>query len=296
MLLGLIAFLAFAAIVVALVRNWQKVSDYSWDLSPGWLALGVALVGIGYTWNGLVYSRSVEWLSPEHPPRRAAVSIWARSLLARYIPGNVMMVVGRAVMSSQWGVPKRVTLAATVYEQIVGLGVAAIAALTYFGIYGNPGDRRLAWVLVGVPAILVVLHPRIFRPLSARLLRAAKRPQLDTLFDGRQVMRLVAYYVAGATVTCLGIWALLRAAAGAQIGGPLEVGLAFLVAYAVSFIAFIFPSGIGVRDGILALLFARHLPGGAGGPALAVAVGLRFALIVIELVFVGIVTLLGRRR
>ncbi len=295
-LLGTIGALAVLAIAFALIRNWTKIADYQWHLSPAWIAAGCAIVLLSYLANGLTYARSVEWLSPDHPPRNAAVSIWARSLLARYIPGNVMMLIGRAVMAREWGVPKRVTLAATVYEQILGLGMSAIAAAGFFALYGNPGDSRLVWVLLAVPLILVALHPRVFRVLSARALRVIKRPPLDTQFGERQVMKLLGYYAVGATLMCIGVWALVRAAAGPDIGSPLEVGLAFLLAFAISFIAFIFPSGIGVRDGILALVFSRHLPGGAAGPALAVAIGLRFALIVIELVFVGVATVVGRRR
>lgn len=111
-------------------------------------------------------------------------------------------------------------------------------------------------------------------------------------------MALLGGYTGGAVLICLGVWALVRSAAGPAIGGPLEISLAFLLAFAVSTLAFISSpsSGLGVRDGLLALLFARNLGGGSTGPALAIAVGLRFALVVIELIYVGVATIVGRRR
>jgi len=222
-----------------------------------------------------------------------ALSIWARSMIARYIPGNVMMIIGRAVMAREWGVPKRTTLAATVYEQVIALGLSAIAAIGYVGIYGNPGDPRLMWVLLAVPVVLLVLHPRIFHEVSARALRMIRRPPIETRYTEGQVARLVVRYAIGTAILCVGVWALVHAAAGTDSGGPGEVGLGFLMAFVISFVAFILPSGLGVREGILTLVLSRHMPTGV---ALAIAVGLRFALTVLEVVFVSIATLVGRRR
>lgn len=285
--------IVIAALVVALVRSWGRVSKYDWRLEPGWIILGTLLILGASTFNGLAYCRSVEWLSPVHPRRALALSIWARSLLARYVPGNLLMVVGRAVMFHDQGVPRGVTVAATVYEQALALGIATAGAVGYLALYGNPGDGRLLWLLAVVPLMLAGLHPVPFRRMSGWALAKFGRPPLETLFSGRQVGLLGLLYTCGTVPLVVGIWALVRSAAGPAAGNPLEVGLAFLLAFVISFLVFVLPSGIGVRDGIFALALSRHLPGGV---AIAVSVGLRFALIVIELLFVGLAVLAGRRR
>lgn len=291
--LVVLGVLAIAALGYALWRNWDAVSAYEWHLRPSWLVLGAVLVILSYTWQGLTYTRSVEWLAPKHPPTRVHLAIWAKSLIARYIPGNVMLVIGRAVMARQWGVPRRTTLAVTVYEQILGLGIAAIGAIGYVAAYGNPSNPRLMWVLLAVPLILLSLHPVPFRLLSGFALRLIRRPPLETVFSERQILILVLRYAVGTSLLVVGVWALVRSAVGPEVGGPFEVGLGFLMAFVISFVVFILPSGIGLRDGLLALVLARHLPTGV---ALAVSVGLRFALIVTEVIFVGLATLAGRRR
>ena len=288
-----VVILVVVALGFALARGWDKVSQYDWGLEPGWLVLGAILFIVAYAMNGLAYCIAVEWLSPVHPNRRVALSIWARSLLARYIPGNVMMVVGRAVMAHDEGVPKRATLAATIYEQALALGIGAVAAVGFLAGYGNPGDSRLLWLLLVVPVVLVCLHPVPFRKLSSWVLRRTGRPELETLFTGRQVIRLLVCYAAGTAVLLVGVWALLRSAAGPGIGGVVEIGLAFMFAFVISFLAFIVPSGIGVRDGILAVALARHVPGEV---ALALSFGLRFVMTLLELVFVGLAVFVGRAR
>lgn len=289
---AIVVVLVIAALAWALIQGWDKVSKYDWDLRPSWLGLGAVLIMLAYATNANVYSRSVEWLSPVHAPRRVAVSIWARSILARYIPGNVMMIVGRAVLSHDHGVSRRVTLAATLYEQALALGIGSIGAVLYLALYGDPGEGRLLWLLLVVPVVMFCLHPKPFRFLSSWALRKLGRPPIETLFSGRQVFTLLGLYAAGTLPLMFGVWAIVRAGVGADAGGPFEVGLAFLLSFVISFLAFVLPSGIGVRDGIFALALTQHLPGGV---ALAVAVGLRLVMVAIELVFVGLAVLVGRK-
>jgi uncharacterized membrane protein YbhN (UPF0104 family) len=58
-------------------------------------------------------------------------------------------------------------------------------------------------------------------------------------------------------------------------------------------LAFVFPSGLGVREGAFALALARNLPGGV---AIAVSAGVRLVLTLAELVFVAAAVLLARSR
>jgi hypothetical protein len=58
-------------------------------------------------------------------------------------------------------------------------------------------------------------------------------------------------------------------------------------------IAFIFPSGLGVREGAFALALAQNLPTGV---AVALSVGTRLVLTLVELVVIAVLVLLGRDR
>ena len=60
-----------------------------------------------------------------------------------------------------------------------------------------------------------------------------------------------------------GVWLLVRSAAGPEAGGPAYVGLAFLLSFAISMLAFVFPSGLGVREGAFALALAQNVPAAA---------------------------------
>ncbi|MCU0307191.1 MAG: flippase-like domain-containing protein [Thermoleophilia bacterium] len=292
--LGLAAgLLVLAALGWTLVRGWSTVSTYDWELSPGWLVAGVVILLGFYVVTALAYEEILSNLHQPLPPERVTVSVWAKSLLGRYVPGNVMLVVGRVVMAEATGVPKRVTLAATAYEQVLAIGAAASGALLIVLEHGSAPVGAAVWLLALIPVSLVVLHPRVFRPASTWILARVGRAPLVTFLSGRQVVLLLGWYVVTTVMLGAGVWTLVRAAAGPEAGGPIEVGAGFLLAFVVAMIAFIFPSGLGVRDGAFALVLAQNIPGSV---AVAVAVGVRFALVLIELVFVAGAVLWGRRR
>ena len=276
----------------ALVDGWSTVSSYDWDLEPGVLVLGILVLLAFYLTSALGYGAIVNRLHHPGPRPLVTLSIWARSLLGRYVPGNVLMVLGRVVLSHEQGVPRRVTLAATVYEQALSLGVAAAGGVIWIAAFAGDGDARL-WLLALVPLGLVLLDPRVFGPASSWVLRKAGREPLPRLLATRPLLGLLGWYAGIAVLGGVGIWLLVRSAAGAEAGGPAFVGLAFLLSFAVSMIAFIFPSGLGVREGAFALALAQNVPGSV---AVALSVGARLVLSLVELAFIGAVVLLERRR
>ncbi|MEQ8833788.1 MAG: lysylphosphatidylglycerol synthase domain-containing protein [Miltoncostaeaceae bacterium] len=275
----------------ALVRGWEGVRAYDWDIRTAPFAAGTAVLVVFYLASGLGYLLILERLQRPAPPRLAMLSIWARSLLGRYVPGSVVMVVGRVVLSHERGVPRRATAAAMVYELVLSVGVAAAAAVLFVVVYGLGGPA--VWVVAALPLGLAVLHPRIFGPVSAFALRKAGREPLPRLIGGRDLLLLGAWFGVIAALLGLGMWLLVVGAAGAGAGGPVFIGSAFLMSYAVSMAAVIVPSGLGVREGAFALALAQNVPEGV---AVALAVGARLILTLVEVAFVAVVALAGRRR
>nr|WP_217914259.1 lysylphosphatidylglycerol synthase domain-containing protein [Miltoncostaea marina] len=279
----------------ALVDGWSSVSAYDWDVQPGLLAAGVATLLVFYLAGGLGWAAIVRLLHGPDPPAAVHMSIWGRSLLGRYVPGSVLMVLGRVVLSADRGVPRRTSLAATVYEQVLSLGVAAAGALMFVAAAGEDaaGTDGRVWLLLLLPVGLAALHPRVFGPVSAWALRKARREPLPRLLGGRALAALVGAYAAIAVLLGLGVWLLVRSAAGPGAGDPLFVGSAFLLSFAVSMVAVIFPSGLGIREGAFALALAQNVPGGV---AVALSVGVRLVLTLVELAFIAAVAVAGRRR
>lgn len=146
------ARVAQAAIVAAsayflaayLARSWGSIQGFDWRLDLRWLvASGLVFLAYYFAQAGLwwLLLRGCGVRSPSWP----AASVWGKSILARYVPGNVFMFVGRAWMShSQGHAVERVT-AAMLYEQALGVcgALLAVAALFPFWEY-RPGATALS--------------------------------------------------------------------------------------------------------------------------------------------------------
>jgi hypothetical protein len=218
--------------------------------------------------------------------------VWSLAQLARYVPGTVVMIVGRIELGRRIGVPRRVSLAASVYEQALLLATAAIGGAVFLLTLSDARPAGELWLVALVPVGLALLHPRPFRAIADRGLRLVGREPLTDVLSGREVMSALCWYAVSNACVGLAVWMLVRAAAGPEAGGAAFVGTAYLLAFTVAMLAFVVPSGLGIRDGLLALALTENLPGGV---AVAISIGVRLALTVIELGFVGIVLAAERR-
>ena len=277
-----------------LIRSWGSIEDFEWTFDAGWLALsGVAFLlfyfaQAGFWWL-LLRGCGVE--SPFWP----AASVWGKSVLARYVPGNVFMFVGRAWMSHAQGHAVERVSAAMVYEQAIGVCSALLTLAVLFPFWEyHPG--LTAFSLLAIPVLIALMHPRIFGPLARRALRLFRRPPLEVTMGFGAVLGVMSLFVVDWFVAGAGAWLLARAITGLGVDALPLVIVANALAYVAGMVAFFIPSGIGVREAVLTASLSKELPAGV---ALSWALVLRLWVTAIELVFVGLVVgieLLVRRR
>jgi len=285
-----LAAAAVAFVGLALGRSWEEVQAYEWTLSPGWLVLSALAFLAFYVMQALAWWMLLRSFDLRVPARWAAAA-WGQSILARYVPGNVFMALGRALASQRRGLGLRRVSAAMVYEQALAFCAALVTVGLLFPFWSYR-PRVTALSLLGIPLLLALLHPRVFAPLADRVLHALGRDRLGVELSFGKVGALLCYYVAAWFVAGLACWTLARAVndAGADLLPTVTVAFAF--AFVVGMVAFVFPGGLGVREAVLAAALGGAL---GAGVALAWAVLLRLWQIAVEVVFVGLVTLVERR-
>lgn len=290
---GIVAATAYF-LATYLVRSWGSIESFDWKFDAGWLALSGVVFLVFY------FGQAGFWWMLLHgcgapSPFWPAASVWGKSILARYVPGNVFMFVGRAWMSHSRGLSVERVSAAMVYEQALGVGGALLAVAVLFPFWEyRPGVTALS--LIAIPVLIVLLHPRVFGPLAGWALRLLHRPPLEVTLGFGAVLGMLVLFMLGWLVAGVGAWMLARSITGLGVGSLPLVIVAYALAYVAGMVAFFIPSGIGVREAVLAASLSRDLPGGV---ALTWALLLRLWVTVIELVFVGLVVgaeLLVRRR
>lgn len=281
----------FLAVFIA--TQWSKLPDYDWEFRPEWLLAAAVAIAFFYALQCEAWLWILRALGEEIDSRTGR-SIWGRSLIARYVPTNALMVVGRVVMAERRGVSKRVCLASIVYEAGLAIATAVMAGAYFVITLPSLEDQPARYgVVVVVPVALAVLHPRIFHPLADFALTKLGRAPLPVTLPFRRVLEFVLVYAVAWLAIGFGLVAFAASLHPLDAEDVAYAAAAYPVAFCVAVLTFVVPGGLGTRDAALALSLAAVLPGAV---ATAIAVGFRIFQTAIELLYVGLSTFLGRGR
>jgi glycosyltransferase 2 family protein len=292
-----IAVVVFGFLVLTVVNQWAEIQDKGVHFHVLWLVPAFFFLGLFYMLSALGWDLILRFLGYRLGVGRAQVA-WGQPLLARYVPGSVLYVLGRVLLSERAGVKRRVTIASIVYEQAIS-ATSAIAFAAYFLIdHPDLQGQPLRWaVLLVIPVAIALLHPRVFGPLANRVLRAFGREPLPEVISLRGVLTLIVYYLAVWGVVSLGMYSVARSVTNIPftLDEVLTAGSAQAVGYVAALVTLVAPAGLGIRDAAFAWAVKGAVPGNSFAVGSLIAIAVRFVLTAVELIFVGLVTALGKR-
>jgi hypothetical protein len=290
-----IAILVFGFLVLTVVDQWAEIQDKGVHFHVLWLIPAFIILPIFYALNAVGWDLILRFLGYRLGAGRAQVA-WGQPLLARYVPGSVLYVLGRVLLSERAGVPRRLTIASIVYEQALQATSAILVAAYFLISHPDLQGQPLRWaILLLIPLLIALLHPRVFGPLANRVLRAFGREPLPEVMSLRGVIAVMAFYTLNWGVIAVGIWCVARSVSGISAGDILVVGSAQAFGYVAALVTLIAPAGLGIRDAAFAWAVKVATPDNSFAVASLIAIVVRGVLTVVEVIYVGIVTLMGRR-
>ena len=254
-----------AAIIVFLVRsvaaNWDRVREFDWSLDPGFLVLSVALFIVSYAMLPWIWSRVLK-ATGYSIGFGLAWNIYFYSNLAKYIPGKIWTILGVSYVAGKYGIPPRASAASAVFAQLYSL----LSSIVFFSVLCILTEFRtdiagIAWLVPVVLALLTAsLFPEPLERAANAVLRRLGKQELDVAFSTRDAVRFMFLYLLWWGFTGIAFGLFVASVAGwGQVNVFLAGGM-FALAYAAGFLALIAPGGIGVREGVLALLLGSYLP------------------------------------
>jgi uncharacterized membrane protein YbhN (UPF0104 family) len=280
-----------AAAIVALflgwllARHWREVSAYDWTIDWPRLALATAAVVLAYSGFVLVWRHLLHAFGGTLSVADAH-RVWYLGNLGRYVPGKVFQLAGTAYMARAKGVSPVVTVAATLTAQVFVLGgglVVAVVALPDLAVRVAPALRPAGLAFAAV-FVLVILTP-LFGALHRLALRVVRRPDLHAPIDLRVRLLVLAATTALMAILGVGFQLFVTATTSAPRDEVLAlVGIA-ATGYLAGYLAVFVPGGLGVREGVYALLLAVYIPASV---AVAVAILTRVWITLCELVVVAL--------
>jgi uncharacterized membrane protein YbhN (UPF0104 family) len=284
--LELVLLVAILALCIWAVRSqWSDVWPLLKHARIGYVLLAFATISVYYLVFILGWMRILEAWGIS-VPYRVALQAEMVSMLAKYIPGGVWTPAARTLALRRYA---NVTDTPTVLASIlVEAALSAISGVIVFVIslaWVNGVDAPL-WALIAFAVLLAsLLHPRIFRPLSHKLLKPFGAHDLEPL-PAPTTFGLLLFYCGTWIISGFAVWFMLlslgtspRLAVIPFLGGVSAVGAI------VAVLAFFAPSGLGARE---ASMYGLLLAVTSAGPALGVTVMNRFLITVVEVTLFGV--------
>jgi hypothetical protein len=258
--------LAFGVAVLAawawfLSQQLAALRAYPWQLAPLRFLLGVGWGAAYFGALAFCWAFLLRTMSPAARSVSPAVgaSAWLKSMLTRYIPGNIWHILARVSFAGRLGVgPAQILSSATIEQILTLLGALALFALSLPFWRNLPGDQL--WLLLLLPLGLIALHPLVLGRALTIAARRFNRAELAWPYRYHEMMLLlIGYLLANA---CSGL-ALYTVLGGLTTVSPNEIlpvlGMAAL-AWVVGYLSFLTPSGLGVREAMLTALLATLYP------------------------------------
>ncbi|WP_185982853.1 lysylphosphatidylglycerol synthase domain-containing protein [Aureimonas mangrovi] len=258
---SVLAVVSLLFVAALLWREREPLLAFRPDASG--LAILLACVGL-YAALGVVlalaWRRLLTWAGEPRVERSEAVTIYARTQIAKYIPGNVAQFAGRQLVGRQAGWSHASLLLSTVFELASLVFVAGTIALGAAAAGNQAVDLR--WVLAAMAVVFaaVVCLPVLGPPVLKRLWPGAA-VQIGSL-RARDLWPVGLYhalfFLAGGVILVCVAQVVSDQPVPAE-RWPALVGL-FAVAWIVSTLTPGAPSGIGIRELVVVGGLAATMP------------------------------------
>lgn len=212
------------------------------------------------------------WLLGGYETRPAPVTayaIWARTQIAKYLPGNVFHLATRYVSAREAGVSHQGLAASMVFETAgVVTGAALVAVFAAVATHSSVGGPVSMWALAGVICATALLWPVVDRGLRGFSPTSRAMRGLPVLSPGTTAQLLIPALVLY-VLFLSGTGGILYGLAGGGSSPARMIG-AYATAWLAGTVVPGTPGGLGVREVVLVLQLAP-LMGSAGATTLALA-------------------------
>ena len=261
----IITAVVVAAILFFLIRflvsNWRQVATFNFTFTYSYLILSFPVLFVFfflrvYAWQTILRKMQITLSLIK------CLKVSFLSMMGKYLPGKVWTVLGKVYLSDKEGIPKAEAFTSVVIEIVIEI----VASIFFFFFYlfslmeqpllSTKVLYLLALILVGG---LVFLHPRVFYTVLNAFLRTLKKETIPEAIKYRDIIQIFLLYIVIVLVQGIAFYLLVNALLYVPLQNLIGLTACFAVAGALGTLSFFAPSGLGVREGILALLLSTYI-------------------------------------
>ena len=239
--------------VKAFVSNWSQIQPYLANIKPVWFVLSVILYAITFLMTGNNWSYLLHQMD-ESATQTEYLNIHMVSALARYIPGGIWNIVGKAYMCTQKNVDKGATTVSMVLEYVFQIVSSALFLLFFVPVALRKYLGNVGVVLVFILVILAIFIMPYVINIGIKVVAKIMKCDYEAIhLEKKYIYKILLRYVIVWLIT--GISVIMLAYSFTEIT-PLQ-GVYLMLSYPISWVVgFLSPSpnGMGVREGVFGIL------------------------------------------
>ena len=262
---NIISFLTICLILFYLIRflyyNWLEVSTFDFTFTYRYLVLSFLVLFVFfflrvYAWQAILKKMQIAL------PLRTCLKVSYLSMMGKYIPGKVWTVLGKIYLSDKEGVPKAKALTSVVIESVLEIVASIFFFFFYlFSLVEQPLLSPKILYLLGLTLVggLVFLHPRVFYSVLNTLFRTLKKETIPEVITYGGIIQIFLFFIVIVLVQGVAFYLFVNALLYVPFQNLVGLTACFAVAGALGTLSFFAPSGLGVREGVLALLLSTYV-------------------------------------
>ncbi|MBN3035341.1 MAG: flippase-like domain-containing protein [Bacteroidales bacterium] len=211
------------------------------------LVLSLLLLWLGFFMSTVSWWNIMRQSGHEETVGRALVS-HGLSVFAKYIPGKIWVVLGRAGYLSQdkslFGKLSLLSLKEQLIYVWMGLIISVLPMLFLYGL-----SRFTLFVLLLLIFLTLSLYVPVVHKWAGRMYHRVFRKEMKwPVLEIRGILRVMGYIGTYWIIWILAFYLLVASLSGSVSFG---VGFAFPLSVTLGLLAIIFPGGLGIREGIM---------------------------------------------
>ncbi len=289
----IIVAITFYFIGRVLYREWDKISGYDWTPDPSLFAFSVFLLILAYFFSAYGWTLVLRMLDVKIALKKG-LSIFLLSIFGRYIPGGIWSALGRMYLCKGEGIPNSRSGMSILLEQAYPVVSACIVFLLSLLLWNSTDSlTKIVPLLILLPLLILFLHPWPFLKIANPILSLLGKGQIHMSLTYFNMLKLTGFYMIYWIVAGGGFYFFISSFHPMEFHlVPVLSGI-FAISFAIGYVAFLAPAGLGVREGSLIFLLSFFMPTSV---AVGVAILSRLWIIGVELLILIVLLLDGEAR
>jgi len=263
---NVILFLIIVFLVSYVIENWNKISEFEYEISWVFLTLSFLFLLGSLFFLPLALQNIVKVLGYEISIRKMCLILFY-SQIAKYLPGGIWGYVGRVYLYKKEGMNAHDASTCVFLETLlVLLSGIFIFFLSFWFLDKTPSIKWMPIKYIheigifGLIILLFLIHPKILNFLWGLIPTRFRKDSLKFDYSYFSLFKPGLFLVFFWLGVGGGFWLLIRSFFCINpYLLPITTG-AYVLAWVVGFLAFFTPGGLGAREAVLVLSLNLYLP------------------------------------